>query len=324
MGLSKSKHSESKRPPGQSSGTTRRHLEAGAHLALLGVLINCVLACVKIGAGFIGHSYALIADGIESTLDIFSSLVIWGALMLASRPADATHPYGHGKAEPLAAVAVSLLIVTAALGLAAESIREILTPHHAPAPFTLVVLVFVVIIKEWLFRRVVHASEKIGSTAVKTDAWHHRADAITSVAAFIGISIALIGGPGFEPADDWAALFACLLIGFNGWRLLRPALDEIMDIAPPPEVLESVRKLAVQVPGVTAIDDCRVRKMGLDYYVDLHVEVNGDLSVREGHEIAHAVKDTIRDANPAVVDVLVHVEPANRSESERFKPINPE
>jgi cation diffusion facilitator family transporter len=146
---------------------------------------------------------------------------------------------------------------------------------------------------------------------VKTDAWHHRADAITSLAAFIGISIALIGGKGYESADDWAALFACLLIGFNGWRLLIPSLNEAMDVAPPPAVAESVRSAALATPGVVALEQCRVRKMGLDFYVDLHVEVNGSLTVREGHRIAHEVKDAIRQAEPAVVDVLVHIEPAD-------------
>ncbi|HEY2344028.1 MAG TPA: cation diffusion facilitator family transporter, partial [Chthoniobacteraceae bacterium] len=283
-----------------------------ARLALYGVLINCVLATVKIVSGMVGHSYALIADGIESTLDIFSSLVIWGGLTLAARPPDVTHPYGHGKAEPLAAIAVSLLIVIAALGLAAESVHEILVPHHAPAPFTLVVLVVVVLIKEWLFRRVAKASEKAGSAAMKADAWHHRADAITSIAAFIGISIAIIGGAGYEPADDWAALFACCLIGFNGLALLRPAIDEIMDIAPPVELAQSIREVAAKVPGVVELEQCRMRKMGLEYYVDIHVEVDASLTVREGHEIAHAVKDAIRTANPAVADVLVHVEPADQ------------
>lgn len=292
--------------------STRKMLETGARLAIYGVLLNCVLAAVKIATGMIGHSYALIADGIESTLDIFSSLVIWGGLTLAARPPDATHPYGHGKAEPLAAIAVSLLIIAAAIGLAAESVREILTPHHAPAPFTLGVLVGVVVLKEWLFRRVAKASEKAGSSAMKADAWHHRADAMTSVAAFIGILIAVLGGRGYEPADDWAALFACCLIGFNGWALLRPALDEIMDIAPPRELAEFVREIAATVPGVVTPEQCRVRKMGLDYYVDIHVEVEGNLTVREGHAIAHAVKDAIRKANPAVADVLVHVEPAER------------
>jgi cation diffusion facilitator family transporter len=289
-----------------------RRLAAGARMALIGIAVNTVLAAIKITAGVMGHAYALIADGLESSLDIVSSMVIWTGLMFAARPPDASHPYGHGKAEPLAAVAVSVFVILAAIGLAIESIREIVTPHHLPAPFTLAVLVVVLVVKEFLFRRVLHAAEYTGSSAVKTDAWHHRADAITSAAAFIGISIALIGGPGYEPADDWAALFACVLIGYNGWSLFLPALNEALDVAPPPAIEAAVRELAAGVPGVIAIDKCRVRKMGLDLYVDIHVQVDGDITVRAGHEIAHRVKDAVRAANPAVVDLLVHTEPAPR------------
>ncbi len=296
-----------------AASATAQRLAIGAQLALLGVAVNSVLATVKIAAGIFGNSYALIADGIESSLDIFGSLVVWGALKLAARPPDVTHPYGHGKAESVAAIVVAFTVIAAAIGIALESVREILTPHHAPAAFTLLVLVAVVICKELLFRRVLYASEAIGSVAVRTDAWHHRSDAITSGAAFIGISVALLGGAGYEAADDWAALLACGLIGWNGWRLLLPALDELMDSAPPAAVEEAVRAAAASAPGVVAIDQCRVRKMGLDLFVDLHAEVDGDLSVREGHRIAHAVKDAVRASNSAIVDVLVHVEPAGGS-----------
>ncbi len=281
--------------------------KSGQRLALLGILVNAVLAAVKITAGVLGNAYALIADGVESMVDIGGSLVIWSGLKLAEKPPDEQHPYGHGKAEPIAAALVALGVLAAAIGLAVESVREILTPHHSPKPFTLVVLVGVVIVKETLFRMViVHAK---GSTAVETDAWHHRADAFTSIAAFIGISIALIGGPGYEPADDYAALAACALIAFNGVRLLIPALQEVMDTAPPPEVRQSIRQAAITVSGVEAIDKCYVRKMGFEYYVDIHVRVNGSLNVREGHRIAHAVKDRLRAMNPAIRDALVHIEP---------------
>ena len=297
-----------------TTSITTRKLETGARLALAGIVANFVLAAIKIAAGLAGNCYALIADGIESTLDIFGSLVIWAGLKLAARPPDDDHPYGHGKAEALASIAVALTVIAAAVGLAVQSVREILTPHHAPAPFTLIVLVAVVIVKETLFRKVLHTGDAIGSTAVKADAWHHRSDAITSVAAFIGIAIALLGGPGWEPADDWAALFACGLIGFNGGRLLLPALQEALDAAPPRRFAENVRAIAAAVPGVLEIDQCRVRKMGLDLYVDLHVGVNAEISVREGHRIAHEVKDAIRAAIPEVADVLVHVEPAAAAE----------
>jgi cation diffusion facilitator family transporter len=296
---------------------TVQKLESGARLAILGIFVNAALAAVKISAGLLGHCYVLLADGIESTLDIFGSLVIWFGLKVAAEPPDEDHPYGHGKAEALAAIVVALTVIGAALGLAVQSIREIVTPHHAPAPFTLLVVVAVVIIKETLFRKVIHASAEIGSTAVKTDAWHHRSDAITSLAAFIGISIALLGGPGWEPADDWAALFACGLIAFNGWRLLVPALYETMDTAAPEELRREVAEVAGAVSGVAGIEKCRVRKTGLEYYVDIHVGVAADLTVREGHRIAHAVKDAVRTAQPLVADVLVHIEPSEGAAPEK-------
>jgi len=286
-----------------------RRLASGAKLALLGIVTNTLLAAVKILAGILGNCYALIADGIESLLDIFGSAVLWFGLKLAAEPPDEEHPYGHGKAEPLAAVGISLLVIAAALGLAIQSVREILTPHHAPAPFTLFVLVAVIVVKELLFRKVHSAGHEMDSAAVKTDAWHHRSDAITSASAFIGISVALIGGPGWEPADDWAALFACGLIAFNGIRLLKPALHEIMDTAPPKELAQSVANAAQSVDGVLEIDQCRVRKMGLDLYVDIHVGVAATLTVAQGHHIAHLVKDAIRATHPAVADALVHIEP---------------
>lgn len=273
--------------------------------------INILLALVKITAGIFGNAYALIADGIESTLDIGGSAVIWGGLKFAARPPDETHPYGHGKAEPIAAIVVAVGVIIAAGGLAVQSVREILVPHHAPAPWTLVVLIVVVLVKEILYRSVIRIGRDVESTALQTDAWHHRSDALTSIAAFIGISIALVGGEGWEPADDWAALLACGLIAFNGYRLLSPALHEIMDTAPRGDVNEKIRAAAAQVPGVVEIEKTLVRKMGLRFYVDLHLRVDGEISVTAGHDIAHDVKSAIRATEPRIADVLVHVEPAN-------------
>lgn len=281
----------------------------GTQLALLGACANALLALTKIACGVLGNSYALIADGVESTLDIFGSLLVWAGLRFASLPPDETHPYGHGKAETLAAIAVGILLLGTSLLLAVQSVREILTPHHAPAPFTLAVLLLVIVVKEGLFRTVLHHGNETGSVAVQSDAWHHRADVITSAAAFIGITVALIGGEGYESADDYGALIACGIIAFNGIRILGPALNEAMDTAPPPQIEISVRQFAAVVPGVRGIDKCKIRKMGVDFYVDLHVLVGGDLSVREGHTIAHLVKDTIRAQMPAVADVLIHIEP---------------
>jgi cation diffusion facilitator family transporter len=286
-------------------------LLSGSRLALLGAVINSLLACVKITTGILGNSYALIADGMESTLDIFSSFLVWAGLRVASLPPDDTHPYGHGKAETLSAIGVALLLLTTSLFLAIKSVHEILTPHHAPAPFTLAVLMLVIIIKEYLFRRVLNQGTEIGSHAMASDAWHHRADAITSLGAFAGISVALIGGPGYESADDYAALLACGVIAFNGIRILGPALNEAMDTAPDPKIEQAIRSAAAAVEGVKGIEKCRVRKMGLEFYVDIHVLVDGDLQVRAGHAIAHAVKDAVKLEVRAIADVLVHIEPAD-------------
>jgi len=286
------------------------NLQTGARVALFGMIVNLVFAAAKILGGILGNAYVLIADGIESTLDIVGSFVIWSGLKFAARPPDETHPYGHGKAEPIAAVVVALVVLAAAAGLAIESVREILTPHHGPAPFTLGILIVVIVVKEILFRYVNRIGRQVESTAVQTDAWHHRSDALTSAAAFIGISVALIGGKGWQSADDWAALFACAVIAANGIRLLRPAFYEIMDTAPRGEIVDLIRKAAASMPGVVEVEKSYVRKMGLSFYVDLHVKVNGSISVHAGHEIAHQVKRAIQQSDSRIADVLVHIEPA--------------
>lgn len=294
-----------------------RAVRRGFRTTLIGVATNMVLAAIKGIAGVVGNSYALIADAIESATDVASSLIVLGGLKISSLPPDDDHPYGHGKAEPLAAVAVSLTLLAAAVGIAIESIREIVTPHHAPQPFTLLVLVLVVVTKETLFRRVFEVGTAIESTAVRSDAWHHRSDALTSSAAFVGITVSLIGGPGYESADDWAALIASGVIVFNAIRIMRPAIDEVMDAAPHPSVEESIRATASRVAGVEGLDKSSVRKMGLVYYVDLHVTVDGAITVKDGHEIARDVKRSIMAAHPSVAEVLIHIEPTGLADDDR-------
>jgi cation diffusion facilitator family transporter len=281
----------------------------GIRAAQAGLLINAILVIVKLIAGIVGNSYALIADAIESSTDIFSSLVVWSGLQVASRSADESHPYGHGKAEPLAAGIVSLMLIGAAVSIAIVAIREIVTPHHAPAPFTLGVIAVVIVVKEVLFRKVFQVGDELGSTAVKTDAWHHRSDAITSAAAFIGIAAAILGGPGWEAADDWAALVAAAIILFNGVCLLKPAVDDLMDRMPDGPIITQIEQAAVSVSGVLAIEKLRVRKFGIDYFVDLHVQADPNLSLHEAHIISGKVKSAIRQAVPAVNDTSIHMEP---------------
>ncbi len=291
---------------------TRTGYLSGARLAVLGVLVNAVLAIVKIMAGLLGNTYALIADGVESLLDIFGSLVVWFGLRVAAEPPDDEHPYGHGKAEVVAALVVALTILAAAVGLAVQSIREIRTPHQMPATFTLFVLIGVIVIKETLYRKVAKAGVEIGSGAVKTEAWHHRSDAITSALAFFGIALAL--WTEYAAADDWAALIASGIIGWNGIQFFRAALHEAMDTAPSKSMEDEIRAIAAAVPGVSALDICRIRKMGLDFYVDIHVGVSPQLSVREGHRIAHDVRKAVRANRREIADVLVHIEPDDELE----------
>ncbi len=277
----------------------------------LGIAISIVLIFIKGIAGHFGHSYALVADATESGADILSSALLWLALRIALKAADKEHPYGHGKAEPLAAIVVALFLIAAAVWIGYHSIILIHTPHDLPKSFTLWILILVIGIKESMFRYVLNVGKKINSQAVKADAYHHRSDAITSVAAFIGISIALIGGKGYEGADDWAALVASVLILYNATGIIRPALAEIMDAAPSNEIVNQVREIAEGVPQVKFTEKCFVRKMGFEYYVDIHIGVDGNLTVTEGHNIAHSVKDALLKSKLRVTDVLVHVEPFN-------------
>jgi cation diffusion facilitator family transporter len=289
----------------------RESAATGIRASLGGVLVSIALGAIKVIAGVLGHSYALIADGVESMLDVVSGLVVAGSLKIAAQPPDEKYPFGYGKVEPVAALVIATGLLVTAVGIAIQSVREIFTPHQTPAPFTLAVLVVVVGTKELLFRFLFRTGQSIDSQAVRTDAWHHRSDSLTSIAAFIGIAIALWGGKGWEPADDWAALFAAGVIAFNGVKLFRSARREIMDASLPEHVVDDIREIARRVDGVAGIDMCRVRKSGLGLWVDIHVEVHGDMTVRDGHEIAHRVKDALLASKHKVMDALVHIEPAD-------------
>jgi cation diffusion facilitator family transporter len=273
------------------------------------IIGNTCLALIKGLAGFFGNSYALIADAIESTTDIFSSLLVLFGLKYAKRPADQNHPYGHGKIEPLITFLVVAFLVISATVIAYESIQNIQTPHKVPKSWTLIVLGTIILWKEISFRIVIKKSNETNSSSLKADAWHHRSDAITSIMAFIGISIALIFGKGYETADDWAALFASSFILYNSYLIFRPALGEIMDEHLYDDLLEEIRKESVNVKGVIGTEKCFIRKAGMKYHVDLHAIVDGAISVKEGHDISHQLKDHLRKEIPNLGHVLIHIEP---------------
>lgn len=288
--------------------------QRGIRSAQTGMLVNAGLAATKLVAGVVGHTYALVADAVESMADIFSSLIVWAGLHVSVREPDEAYPFGYGKAESLATAVVALMLMGASAGIAVQAVREIRTPHLTPAPWTLAVLVGVMGVKWMLSRRVHAVGAEIGSTAVQADAWHHMSDAITSAAAFIGISVAVLGsryrgGQGWESADDWAAVVASAVIAFNGVSMLRPAVHDLMDRTPGAEILDPVRRAARAVPGVLAIEKLAVRKTGLAYRVTVHVQADEGMSLRDAHLLSGRVKGAIRAAVAQVDSVLVHMEP---------------
>ena len=284
-------------------------IESGLKVSRNAIALNIALALVKVTTGIVGNSYALVADGIESSADVVSSLIVWAGLRIAIKPADEGHPYGHGKAESMAGMVIAIFLLIVSVIIALQSIQKIQTPQQPPAWYTLPVLAGIIITKELLFQKMSRVGKKLGSNALVSDAWHHRSDAITSVAAFVGITIALIGGEGYEAADAWAALLACVVIMYNGVHLLLPALNEVMDGVPPAEVEDQIRQIASAVAGVVEIEKCRIRKSGMGLLMDIHVVVQGDISVRAGHQIGHAVKNQLLQSPLPITDVVIHVEP---------------
>jgi cation diffusion facilitator family transporter len=291
------------------ASSREEELARGVQLAGVGLAVNAALAVIKGVAGILGHSYALVADAAESVADIGGSVVVWSGLRVASRSPDYDHPYGHGKAEPLATAAVGIILCVAALGILVEAIQAMLSPHGAPAAFTLAVLVVVIAVKAALFRTVLRVADDVGSRALAADAWHHRADIVTSASAFVGISVALIGGPGWAWCDGAAGSVASVIVFLNGLHILRPALHELMDGAPDGELLARVAGAARSVDGVRLIEQLKARKLGNRYLVDLHAQADPTMSLDEAHILSGCIKTAIRRAVPSVQDVLVHMEP---------------
>lgn len=277
--------------------------------SIFSIIGNLLFVVIKGAAGILGNSYALVADAIESTADVFSSILVLIGLKYSTKPADENHPYGHGRFETLSTFAVIGFLVVSATIIAYESIQNIKTPHEGPKIFTLYVLGGIILFKEFSYQYVLRKSRETHSSSLKADAWHHRSDAITSVMAFIGIAIAVYMGEGFEAADDWAALLASGIIIFNAYKIFRPLLREISDEQIYDDLITQIREIALTVNGVVDTEKCHVRKMGMTYYVDLHMIVDGNISVIEGHKIAHDLKDEIQKQIPQVADVLVHTEP---------------
>lgn len=285
------------------------HLRRGVRSAQLGILVNTSLAVTKLVAGVVGNSYALIADAVESAADIFSSMIVLAALQISFRKPTEEFPFGYGRAETLAAGSVSLMLIGTSIGIAVEAVREIQTPHHAPAPWTLAVLVSVILIKWLVARQVSSTGEEIASQALKADAWHHLSDALTSAAAFIGISLSIWNGPGWEAADDWAALFASAIILFNGAGMLKTALLDLMDHTPDPQFLVQIRDVARQVQDVSAIEKLAVRRAGMFVFIEVHVQADPNMTLEAAHDLSGRVKHALRSEIQNIASVVIHMEP---------------
>lgn len=286
---------------------TRDNDRAG-RTAGLGLIVNAALMFAKVAAGVIGHSYALVADGVESLTDLLGSVIVWRGIRTAARDPDTRHPFGYGKAESVSAAGVGLILILAGVGIAVQAVREIVTPHHGPEPFTLLVLIAVIAIKLGLSRWATSVGEDVNSPALLADAWHHRADAITSAAAFVGITVALVGGENWYVADDWAALVASLVIVLNGTYLVRSSVADLMDAAPAPEVVSDIARRALAVDGVLAIEKTMARRSGGGYRVVLHVEADPSMTLEQAHMLGGQVRRVLRES-PDIVDVVVHMEP---------------
>ena len=285
------------------------HEETAIKATYFSIVGNTSLALIKGITGYFGNSYALIADAIESTTDIFSSLLVLFGIKFSNKPADENHPYGHGRAEPLVTFLVVGFLITSATIIAYESIKNIGTPHELPNPFVLLVLIPIIVWKEISYRIVIKKSRETNSSSLKADAWHHRSDAITSIAALIGVTIALLAGKGYESADDWAALFASGFILYNSYHIFRPALGEIMDEHKYDDQIKLIREVSQKVDGILGTEKCFIRKAGMKFHVELHATVDANITVKEGHILAHILKDTLRSEIIELGHVLIHIEP---------------
>ncbi|MBD5781216.1 cation transporter [Pelagicoccus sp. NFK12] len=277
----------------------------------MSLLANVSLAGVKLLVGFFGNSFALVADGVESLADIVSSAIVWTGFRVSDKDADHEHPYGHGKAEAIAALLASVGLLVSASFIAYHAIGEIGRSHEVPALFTVPILLGIICIKEWLHFVLRRSGERMGSPALKAEAWHHRSDSLTSMGVLLGICIAVFAGPGYEAADDIAALLVTGLIVFNAVRIARPALDELMDRRVDDFRIDAIEEVARSIEGIECLETIMVRRSGRQFVAEIHMEVAPDMTIEKGHRLSHRLKDALlADPELRLTHVVVHVEPA--------------
>jgi cation diffusion facilitator family transporter len=275
--------------------------------AFLGVCVSLALGMVKLLGGLLGHSLGLLSDAVHSLVDAAISIALLAALVIAQRPPDKEHPYGHGRVEAVAGASVALILLALSFAIAYESLSTMAARYAPPSSFTLVIAGGGAIFQELLYRYVSRVARRTGSTALLATAWDYRLDALGGIGVLIGVGLAKWAG--LPWADHVAAVLIAGTVFWIGGQLLWENIQSLMDRQADPEILRSVRDEAGAVLGVLAVEKLRVRRMGIEHIAEIHVQVDANATVRGGHEIAHAVKDRIVTRIPSVSDVIVHVEP---------------
>jgi cation diffusion facilitator family transporter len=277
--------------------------------SLLGLAINGGLGVAKLVGGIVGQSFALLTDAVNSIGDVITSIGVLIALRFAQKPADAEHPYGHTRAEAIAGAYLGVLVLVSAVWLGVEAIGRLGAIHATPPAWTLAIAGANVLIKEGLYRYKINVGRRLGSRALIANAWDHRSDAFSALAVMVGLALVRLGGPRWIAADEAAALVVVALLVWTSTKLIRESIHELLDVQADDALIDAVRREAMAVPGVRGIETLWIRKTGIEYLTDVHIEVDAQMTIADGHLIGHHVKDRLLERFPAIRDVLVHLEP---------------
>jgi cation diffusion facilitator family transporter len=285
-------------------------MQIGQRVAIAGMVASGALAVIKILAGLLGHSTAVVADGFESAGDVIASGFVLLGLTLASKPADENHPYGHGRAETLTGLVIGLVLVAAGTLISYRALQGIDQIHPPPAAWVIWPLIVSAVVKGGLATLKFRYGKKLDSAALIADAWNDWTDIVSATTALLAVGLTLVDPQRFHAADHFGAFAVGLIVIFTGLRVSRDTAYQLMDTMPDESRINTIRSVAQSVPGVRGVEKCFARKTGLKYHVDLHLEVDPNITVRESHDIATQVRIHIKESLPWVADVLVHVEPA--------------
>jgi cation diffusion facilitator family transporter len=283
----------------------------GRRIAILSVAASGVLALANIASGLLAGSTAVVAAGLEFAGDVLASLIVFLGMVIASRPPDANHPYGHGRFEILAGLLVGLILVLGGCGIAFRALEKVSEVHAPPARGAVYPLIAAIVIKAVLATLKFRTGRGISSAALVADAWNDAVDILSAMVALIALALSVHNPAEFLAADHYGGFAVGVIVILTGFRVVRDASMELTDTMPSNAVLENIRRFALEVPGVEGVEKCFARKTGFKYHVDIHIEVDPSLTVATSHDIATDVRQHLRRRAPTVADVLVHIEPSH-------------